>query len=73
MNVLSRVIARERARRDAIRMRPRAAKDRSGTARSSSPSSPTMVCRCARFGRSVFRARAVIIRTIAFAIANWVD
>jgi hypothetical protein len=58
MDVLSRMIARERAGRNAFRMRPRKVKDRSGTARSSSLSSPTTVCRCARFGRSVFHARA---------------
>jgi hypothetical protein len=73
MNVLSRMVARERADRNAVRMRSRKIKDRSGTARSSSPSSPTMVCRCARFGRSVFHARASIIRTMAFAIADQVD
>jgi hypothetical protein len=73
MNVLSRMIAREGAGRNAVPMRPRKVKDRSGTARSSSPSSPTMVCRCARFGRSVFHARAPIIATMAFAIADRVD
>jgi hypothetical protein len=72
MNV-RRMIARECAGRNAVRMRPRKVKDRSGTARSSSPSSPTMVCRCARFGRAVFHARASIIRTMAFAIADRVD
>jgi hypothetical protein len=71
MNVLSRMIARERAGRNAVRMRPRKVKDRNGTARSNSSSSPTMVCRHAPFGRSVFHARASI--TMAFAIADRVD
>jgi hypothetical protein len=70
MNVLSRMIARERAGRNAVRMRPRKVKDRSGTARSGSPSSPTMVCRSAR---SVLHTRAAIVRTMAFAIADRVD